>query len=435
MFGAGAEGRSFAGLVAGSVAELIIVDDNPDALPVGHLEVGAPDSLEQRRVDFVVRSPGVSRYDERVGRLSASGAVVTTPTALWLEDFHDRTIVAVTGSKGKSTTATLTAAVLSSMGIEAVLAGNIGRPLSDLYSRSGESEVFVVELSSFQTADVTVSPTIGVLTSLAPDHLDWHRDLEQYYADKLRIFSRREGVPVAVNATSAEALARTADLGARVPYGAPRSLVALRDGNIVIEGRDPLDLSAFGLLGEHNLVNACGAITAAMLLTGRAPEPSDAARALCETAPLRSRLQTVGARAGVEYVDDALGSNPEATIAALKTFAGRQIALVAGGHSRGLDYGPLAAALAACVPRPFLVLLGDAGDALAAALGNVDPRFESVHASTLETAVKVAREAITPVCRGGSAVMLFSPGAPTPKAEGSYLDRSERFREASGVGR
>ena len=106
--------------------------------------------------------PGVSRYDERLVAAARLGAVVTTPTALFLEDFQDRRVVAVTGSKGKTTTAMLTAAALGAYGLDVALAGNLGRPLTELYD-DGAHDVFVVELSSFQAADVTVSPSVGVL--------------------------------------------------------------------------------------------------------------------------------------------------------------------------------------------------------------------------------------------------------------------------------
>ena len=220
VFGAGMEGQSFARRIGPSCAEIVVLDDlaggrpasggpGPSALGVdlADLNVRSPAVLAETRFDFVVHSPGVSRFDERLVDARRLGAVVTTPTALFMEDFADRQVVAVTGSKGKTTTAMLTVAVLRAHGLDVALAGNIGRPVTELYDDAAH-DVFVVELSSFQTAEVTTSPTVGVLTLLAPDHLDWHRSIENYYADKLRLFSQRSDVPVAVNGCCDQAVAR-----------------------------------------------------------------------------------------------------------------------------------------------------------------------------------------------------------------------------------
>lgn len=427
VFGAGLEGRCFAKLIAPECAELVVVDDGlrvapQGAAPLDGLEVLRPSVLEERGFDFVVHSPGISRHDERLAAAARLGAVVTTPTALFLEDFSDRRVIGVTGSKGKTTTSMLTAAVLESSGLRVALAGNIGRPVTELYG-DDDHDAFVVELSSFQTAEVTCSPTVGVLTLLSPDHLDWHRGLENYYGDKLRLFTRREAVPVAVNGCCEEAVSRTAGLCGRVLYGAGGP-VRLLEGRVVVEGLGPLDLDGFRLLGEHNLLNACGAVTAAVLLCGEPPDRAALELALCSVSAPRSRLEPVGTAGGVVYVDDALASNPEGTIAALRVFSGRKMALIVGGHDRGVDFGPLAGAIAACEPPPTVLFVGEAGAAIAEALGRLTPPPPVIAAGGLEEAVALASRV------AGAEVVLFSPAAPTPQAEGSYLDRGRRFREA-----
>jgi UDP-N-acetylmuramoylalanine--D-glutamate ligase len=438
IFGAGREGQSFARRVGPTCADLVVVDDvagDPTRLtgprqqgaeqPL-ELEVQSPSVLEGRPFDFVVRSPGVSRYDERLAAAARLGAVVTTPTTLFMEDFEDRRVVAVTGSKGKTTTAMLTAAVLSSHGLDVMLAGNVGIPLTELYDDDAH-DVFVVELSSFQTADVTTSPSVGVLTLLAPDHLDWHRTLENYYADKLRLFSYRKDVPVAVNGCCEEAVARSAQLSGRVLYG-NGGPVHLEKSAIVAGELGPLDLGEFRLLGEHNLVNACGAITAGLLLTGELPDRERLQTELCAVAAPRSRLEPLGDLAGVSYIDDALASNPEGTVVALRVFAGRHVALIVGGHDRGVDYAPLARALEASLPRSVVYWTGEAGAAIAGALEAISSGVEQRSVRSIEEAVDLASS------RPSVEVVLFSPAAPTPHEEGSYLDRSRRFRQASGIG-
>ncbi len=438
IFGAGMEGQSFARHVGPTCAELVLVDDvagDPSGLTgprqaveadPGKIDVQPPSVLGARRFDFVVHSPGVSRYDERLVAAARLGAVVTTPTALFMEDFRDRRVVAVTGSKGKTTTALLTAAALGAYGLDIALAGNIGRPLTELYEDDAH-EVFVVEISSFQAADVTVSPSVGVLTLLAPDHLDWHRSLENYYRDKLRLFSCRADVPVAVNGCCDEAVVRSSWLTRRVFYG-NSGPVRLDRAQVVVADLGPLDLGAFQLLGEHNLLNACGAVTAALLVTGELPDRRRLERELSQVTAPRSRLEPLGQIRGVSYIDDALASNPEGTVAALKAFTGRQVALIAGGHDRGLDYTPLARAIESSLPRPVVFLIGDAGKAIGTALDDISCSAQRETVPSLEAAVGLAS------FRPGIEVVLFSPASPTPHDEGSYLDRSRRFRRVAGLG-
>jgi len=437
VFGAGMEGRSFAQRVGQSCAELVIVDDaaagrtdfaaprQASAAELAELGVEAPSVLEEHRFDFVVHSPGVSRYDERLAAAARLGAVVTTPTALWLEDFRDRPIVAVTGSKGKTTTAMLTAAVLGAYGLDVALAGNIGRPVTELYDDNAH-DAFVVELSSFQAADVTTSPSVGVLTLLAPDHLDWHRNVTNYYEDKLRLFSHRNDLPVAVNGCCDEAVARTSRLAGRVLYG-KEGPVHLEGASLVVSGLGPLDLGGFQLLGEHNLVNACGAVTAGLLLTGDLPDRDRLERELSAVTAPRSRLEPIGEIGGIDFVDDALASNPEGTLAGLRAFAGRRVALIVGGHDRGVDYTPLALAMEAASPQPVVFWIGDAGKAIAEALDGISSSVDRQPAPSLEVAVDLASSCP----RVG--VVLFSPAAPTPHGEGTYLDRSRRFRHAAAT--
>jgi UDP-N-acetylmuramoylalanine--D-glutamate ligase len=438
VFGAGMEGQSFARRIGPSCSEIVVLDDlaggrpasggpGPSALgaDLADLNVRSPAVLAETRFDFVVHSPGVSRFDERLAEAMRLGAVVTTPTALFMEDFADRQVVAVTGSKGKTTTAMLTVAVLRAYGLEVALAGNIGRPVTELYD-DGAHDVFVVELSSFQAAEVTTSPTVGVLTLLAPDHLDWHRSIENYYGDKLRLFSQRSDVPVAVNGCCDQAVALSSELGGRVLYG-EGGPVRLEGSRIVAAELGPLELGGFRLLGGHNLLNACGAITAGMLLTGDMPDRGRLEHELCTVTAPRARLEPIGSFGGVSYIDDALASNPDGTIAALRVFAGRQVALIVGGFDRGLDYEPLARAIESGTPRPVVFWTGPAGKAIAAALERMSGAAAHEEVASLEAAVAVASR------MPGIEVVLFSPASPTPHDEGTYFDRGERFRQAAAA--
>ena len=210
-----------------------------------------------------------------------------------MEDFQDRRVVAVTGSKGKTTTAMLTAAALGAYGLDVALAGNIGRPVTELYDDDAH-DVFVVELSSFQTADVTTSPSVGILTLLSPDHLDWHRNLENYFDDKLRLFSHRADVPVAVNGCCDEAVARTSRLGGRVLYGkgGPVRLVGLE---VVVGGLGAARSRAVSAPRRAQSRSTLAEPSRpALLADRRVARPKRLEDELCAVTAPRSRLEPIG---------------------------------------------------------------------------------------------------------------------------------------------
>ena len=368
------------------------------------------------------------RYRDELRRAETAGVTITTMMALWLADNAGRPVIAVTGTKGKSTTSALTAAVLRALGWRVALAGNIGVPVTDL-ELEGAAQATVVEVSSFQAVDVTTSPSVGVLTALAPDHVDWHGSVEQYYRDKLNLFRHGAHTVVAVNAASPVAVAQAAaTLAHWVPYGGDDGAVGYHEGWVTVGGDRLVPGSALPLAGRYNIDNLLGALRATQLLAGAVPSPDALGRALEGFAGLPSRCRRVGEDGGVEFFDDALGSNPLAVAAVVDCFTGRPLTLVMGGADRGLSYAPVADAVCRARPTPRVVLLAGNDAPIAAALeerAGRDPRPSITQAASMQDAVQVAAWA-TP--DGGAVV--FCPGAPTPRAEGTYRDRSRAFIEA-----
>jgi UDP-N-acetylmuramoyl-L-alanine---L-glutamate ligase len=438
VWGLGQEGMAMASLLADRGARPALIDDHADdaaaraaAVLGGAPVVMDPAALRWSDLDVVVRAPGVSRYRPELEAARAAGVAVTTAMAVWLEDFSAQRVVAITGTKGKSTTAALTASILRHDGMEVALIGNIGVPVTEMYDRPAV-DAYVVEVSSFQAAEVTVTPRVSVLTSLAPDHLDWHGGEERYYRDKLRLIEAGPPGALAVNAASPEAVRRTAGHPDRTLFG-PTGRVRV-DGSeaIEVDGVPLVDAGRLRVPGQHNVWNLCGAVTAALLLVGVPPSSRAVGAAVDGFDGLPSRCHTVGQREGLTYVDDALASNPFATVASIEAFPGRDLTVIVGGADRGVDVGPLARALAERRPVPTVVVLPPDGGRLAVALaglpggGGADvPRHEVVD---LAQAVAVARESTAP---GG--VVLFSPAAPTPEGGGGFGARSRQFIEASGV--
>ncbi len=336
--------------------------------------------------DVLVRSPGVSIYKPLI---QEAGTPVTTPTALWMAERGGHHVIGVTGTKGKSTTATITAHLLGQL-TATELAGNIGRPVIELLDAPLDTWV-VCELSSYQIADMTVGPEVAVLTSLSREHTDWHGSEERYRADKLRLFDL-PGVRAAVR-----------------PLGD-------RGGWPLVVAPEQVPLR-----GRHNAENVTTAVAA---IRAAGFEPPRLPDALAGLVALPHRLQTVHTDArGVEWVDDSISTTPESAMAALEAFTDRPVVLIAGGSEREQDYRELGARLAARTASTHLVLLADTGARLgeaAAAHGFAQDRMST--AGDMREATRRAAEWIAP---GG--VVLLSPAAPSFNRYANFEERGDHF--------
>ncbi|MGC9219738.1 MAG: UDP-N-acetylmuramoyl-L-alanine--D-glutamate ligase [Solirubrobacteraceae bacterium] len=358
--------------------------------------------------EVLVRSPGVSIYKPLIQEALADHKTVTTATGLWLAERQGRHVIGVTGTKGKSTTATVIAHLISPL-VRTELAGNIGRPVIDLLDFDPAGWV-VLELSSYQIADLPVGPEVAVLTNLSREHTDWHRSEQRYRADKLRIFDL-PGVRVGVRPPDGSDSWYVDGAGA-VCHAQERVLAA---GQIPLRGRH----------NAQNVATALAAIEAAGLARPHLPE------GLAGLQPLPHRLQTVHIEVdGLEWVDDSISTTPESTIAAIEAFPGRSLVLIAGGQDRRQDHSRLAAVLAARVEPTRLVSLPDTGARIVAAAGARGfAQDRMLAAGGLREAVELARRVADP-----GAVVLLSPAAPSFNAYRDFEQRGEHFASlARGV--
>ena len=187
VWGLGREGLANLRKLLALGVEPVLVDDQPPAAPVDGrpvLATGDGGLAALQRCDVVVKTPGLSRYRPDVARLTALGIPVVGGLGLWLAEADLRRVLVVTGTKGKSTTSAVTAHLLAGLGLRCMLGGNIGAPPYDP-AAPGDVDYWVIEVSSYQATDLPCSPPVVAVTSLHPDHLDWHGGVEQYYRDKL----------------------------------------------------------------------------------------------------------------------------------------------------------------------------------------------------------------------------------------------------------
>ena len=398
LYGAGREARSTRAFIkarAPKTKVFVTVDSGEADIENTELiaPVDLPAAIAAHRFSTIVKSPGVSRYRPIFAVAREAGITVTSNLNLWAEAYRaGRTVVAISGTKGKSTTATLVHLMLTESGLDAGLAGNVGLAPLEIADRH---QLVVFELSSYQTADMAFSPDIAAITNLTPEHTDWHRDVNRYYADKLNLIDRDHPMSVALGA------------GAK---NNPLVLEALRDRKRLIPPLAPFIAdrvaTAVGrsrLRGAHNLDNAVLAVQIAM------KAGADLEAVVCGIeafTPLPHRLEEhqFGGRA---FVNDSISTTPEATKAALNAYEGQRIALIAGGHERQQDYTELASMLAPAGVT-VLVCLPVTGDRLATATYAAAPEVEVLEAADLRAAMEALASR-----RESYETVILSPGAPS----------------------
>ena len=409
IFGYGVEGRASARRLEDVAASIVLVDDA--ALDDGVLLTGEGGLDALFSCDVVLKSPGVPRRRADVLALEESGVVVTSALNLWFAEAPLERVIAVTGTKGKSTTTSLITFFFTCLGEDATSLGNIGRPPYDPDATPAAGWL-VVEVSSFQCTDLEVAPASIVVTSLGSDHLDWHGSLEQYWADKLSI-TRLDGAHTTYVADSATA--GLEQIGGEVVLVEARE----SDGELA---------RALGLLGHHNASNVALALEVVARLTTRSREGVAGAVALeAENfVPLRGRLtlidEEVTTHGRIRYVDDGLATAPLPTVAALEVFADDEIALLVGGFDRGVDYSPLVDALVARTRATSVVTMGLAGSRIAEEIAARGADVAVFNAESMGEAISVARSRLP---RGG--VVVLSPAAPSFDRYRNWLERSEEF--------
>ncbi|CAN5688640.1 UDP-N-acetylmuramoyl-L-alanine--D-glutamate ligase [soil metagenome] len=402
LLGLGADVRAAVDAIrAAGPAELVVVEEgSAEGTFVRRTLAEAATTAE-----VFVRSPGFPRYQVPLQEAMAGGAEMTTPLDLWLGTHgSSRTVVGITGTKGKSTVTDLLGRMAGEAGLDVGVAGNLGVPVfSDGWNH--RAPCIVLEVSSYQAADLHHVPDVAVMTYLSEDHLSWHGGVDRYVADKLRLLSN-EG--------------RTAGRILVPAHGGRAAEVAAAAGLVVEVVVPP---PAGPEVPSHRVQNAALAAAALAAVGGPGldgPAIVEAAR----TSSLPGRLDECAGPAGLLCLDDALASNPSASAAGLAWVRGlgRPTVVVLGGMDRGVDPAPLVAEVARWeAGRLRAITLPVNGSELADRAGvEVVGRAEDVGG-----AVRLAIGSLSP---GG--VLLFSPAAPTPPGLGNWETRSRQFREA-----
>lgn len=410
IWGMGREGQASLSFLKNHFPDQNFIIINRDAFETDETFIAECDMIDHLgRFDIVIKSPGISYYHDHVQKMIEAGIVVTSATNIWFQLPKKGTVIAITGSNGKSTTSALTHHILKMLGENAALGGNIGTPLLSLPL---DADYYVVELSSYQTCDFNGRPDIAVLLNLYPEHIQWHQSHAQYYHDKCNLLRQGAGVNI-VNHHEP----RTADFAENaIPFNADDAIHAkkamMTDGDTTIGS-----WHGFPLLGAHNLENLSAALTICKQLGLNLGKCLEAAKSY---PGLPHRLQIYGPHQGHMFVNDSISTDPEATIAALEALHDKNVTLIVGGEEREQDYEALAKIIDQTETKAICVY--ETGPRLF----NLIKSSDKHKADTLRDAV-IKAKAMTM----GGGYILLSPAAPSYDAFKDFEVRGDLFMELS----
>ena len=360
------------------------------------------------KFDVVVRSPGVYRFLQEIVKAEKDGVEITSAIKI----FFDRCpckIIGVTGTKGKGTTSTLIYQILKNAGKDVYLAGNIGKPYLELLPKLTKDSFVVMELSSFQLIDLSHSPFISVVLNITEDHLDWHKDREEYVNAKRNI--------VRYQSESDWALLNE-------EYETPKSFAKETKGKVEFFSKKSLDKKfkeKLLLRGEHNLENIAAAVAVAKIIKVKENVVVETVRSF---KGLEYRLELVKAVGGVTFYNDSFATGPQPTIAAINSFTEPET-LILGGSNKGLSYQDLGDVINKTKNIKNIILIGVTGPIIGKYLdNNLQFTIYNLQKTNMTEIVKKAYE-ITP--KGG--VVILSPASASFDMFKNYKDRGNQFKE------
>ncbi len=421
-------------------ARVTVFDDRP----IGKIPIDALEKIRKYEInsyfgdeclknlkgfDIIFRSPSCmpnrSELQEEVNR----GAILTSEIEMVLQ-MSPSTIIGVTGSDGKTTTTTLIYEIIKAKGYKCFLGGNIGTPLFTKIEEMLPEDVVVLEMSSFQLMGMEISPHISVITNISPNHLNIHKDYEEYINAKKNIFRYQDNNGIVVLNYDNEITREIAnEANGRVIFFSSKE--KLPDGIILDDGiikeckdkirRHVLDTKDIKLRGNHNYENVCTAIAATVGLV----DIDTQINVISNFEGVEHRLEFVREINGVKWYNDSIGTSPTRTMAGLHSFD-EEIILIAGGYDKHLDYTPLAKPILEKVKT--LILMGQTADKIFYAVKeeaeNQNKEIETYMCNSLEDTINMANK----VAKSGQ-IVLFSPASASFDLFKNFAERGEKFKE------
>ncbi len=379
--------------------------------------------------DIIFRAPSCLPTLPELQQEVERGAILTSEIEMVLQ-MSPSTIIGVTGSDGKTTTTSLIYEILKAKGYKCFLGGNIGTPLFTKIEEMKPEDIVVLEMSSFQLMGMEVSPQVSVITNISPNHLNIHKDYEEYIEAKKNIFryQDKEG-KVILNYDNEITKKIAKEARGKIKFFSSKEKLAdgvILDDGIIKECKDRirrhiLDTKNIKLRGKHNYENICAAIAA----TADLVDVDTQIKAISEFDGVEHRLEFVREINGVKWYNDSIGTSPTRTMAGLNAFD-EDIVLIAGGYDKHLDYTPLAKPILDKVKT--LILMGQTAEKIFYAVKEEEDfqnkKIVTYMCETLQDTVRIANK----VAKKGQ-IVLFSPASASFDLFKNFEERGEKFKE------
>ena len=377
------------------------------------------DNLEQ--YDLIIKSPGISLLNIDTTNIKDK---LTSQLELVLE-VNKQNVIGITGTKGKSTTASLIYKILKDQNDNVILAGNIGIPILAELENCNEETLLVIEMSSHQLEYLQVSPHIAVILNLFEDHLDHSGTITHYHENKLQIFKHQTEEDYMIycsdNKTLMNYITNNSFLAQKFDVNKDDTNATCFQANdyIIVENEEVYNTKhERKLLGKHNLTNIMVCLTIAKILK---LDMTKVANSVSTFEPLEYRLQNIGTVDGITYYTDTLATIPEATIEAIDTIPNVNT-LIFGGMDRGINYDKLIEYLKTCQVTNF-ICMPTTGHDIGHTIGEIEGK-NFFYVETLEEAVELAKQVTKK-----DTCCLLSPAASSYAYFKNYADKGDRYKE------
>ena len=381
--------------------------------------------------DYIFRSPSCMPSTPEIEKEVEKGAILTSEIEKVLE-LSPSHIIGITGSDGKTTTTTLVCEILKNAGYKCFLGGNIGTPLFTQIKDMRPDDYVILELSSFQLVNMKISPQISIVTNITPNHLNIHKDYQEYIDSKKNIYlhQNEDGILV-INKDNEITREFYKDAPGKVRFFSHKEIL---DNGVIFDEKDKtikvcddgvrkhlIKQKDMLLKGEHNCENACSAISATLGLV----KEDTMIDTIQNFAGVEHRLEFIREINGVKWYNDSIGTSPTRTIAGLNSFD-EKIVLIAGGYDKHLDYTPIGKPIVDNVSK--LILMGDTAEKINTAvkdeLEKQSKTMPIYRCSTLEEVAKKAKE----IAEEGE-IVLFSPASASFDLFKNFAERGDKFKE------